>query len=29
MKEIISLAVWFGMIYAFFYFASRGWSKGE
>ena len=31
MKEspLISLVVYFAMIYGIFYFASKGWSKGE
>jgi len=31
MKEnpILSLALYFAMIYAFFYFAGKGWSSGK
>ena len=29
MKDIISLAVYFAMIYGIFYFASEGWARGQ
>lgn len=29
MKNLIGLAISFAMIYAFFYFASKGWTEGK
>lgn len=29
MNDIVKLVIYFAMIYGIFYFASKGWKKGE